>query len=99
MPGQTPNQMPGACPMPGAYLMSGTYPMSGPQQMPRACLGPYSMSGPCLNPNGSNGFQGQMPSSSAVPSRTTPQMSMYQNVLRVFADVGTSSISNGGDSL
>ena len=88
MPGQTPNQMPGACPMPGTYPMSGAYPMSGPQQMPGACLGPNQMSGPCLDPNGSNGFQGQMPNSSAVPGGVTPQMSMYQDVLRVLPMLG-----------
>ena len=88
MPGQTPNQMPGACPMPGTYPMSGAYPMSGPQQMPGACLGPNQMSGPCLDPNGSNGFQGQMPNGSTVPGGVTPQMSMYQDVLRVLPMLG-----------
>ena len=68
--------------------MSGAYPMSGPQQMPGACLGPNQMSGPCLDPNGSNGFQGQMPNSSAVPGGVTPQMSMYQDVLRVLPMLG-----------
>ena len=87
MPGQTPNQMPGACPM--AWNLSDVY----------RCLelvwGPNQMSGPCLDPNGSNGFQGQMPNGSTVPGGVTPQMSMYQDVLRSFADVGTSSVSNG----
>ena len=56
--------------------------------MPGACLGPNQMSGPCLDPNGSNGFQGQMPNGSTVPGGVTPQMSMYQDVLRVLPMLG-----------
>ena len=89
MPGQTPNQMPGAYQMPGPYRMSGTQQMPGAYQMPGACMRPSQMSGPCLNPNVSSRCHGQVPSSSgAVPGGVTPQMNMYQDVLRVLPMLG-----------
>ena len=62
-----------------------------------ACLGPNQMSGPCLDPSGSNGFQGQVTGGSdAIPGDVTCNATdEYVSVCsESFDNVGTSSVGN-----